>query len=81
MATSDTNVSNLIINKLSQADLDGLISGGTAPANQIFVTPDDDSIGITDIVTQNSTDLVTSGGVYTAIQNALGNVETLLSEI
>lgn len=41
MSTTDTNISNLIINQMSKSALDDLVSNSNVPANQVFVTPDD----------------------------------------
>lgn len=40
MATSDTSVTELIINKISESDLQDLVNNNNVPANQMFFTPD-----------------------------------------
>lgn len=65
MATTytDTSVSNLIINKMTKSEYDGLTSQ-QKQANELFLVEEtiDTSPGV------GSTNPVTSGGVYTALQ-------------
>ena len=68
MAT-DTTVNNLIINKLTKAQYDAIANPSDT---ELYLVPDE----IDSTPTQNSTNPVTSGGVYQALQ---GKQNTLVS--
>ena len=72
MAT-DTNLSELVINYLTQAQFDAAVSGGTINANEIYLTPDNTTIpttansattGITASTTATKTTLGTASSIY-----------------
>lgn len=62
MATTDTTVSNLIINKLTKEQYDAIASPS---ATELYLVPDE----IDSSPTSGSSNPVTSGGVYTALSN------------
>ena len=82
---------------LSQSDYDDLIDNGsitksgqtlTYDSATLYATPDNSiaeySAGSTQwdtAPTQDSTKPVTSGGIYTAISNSLGDIDTILTTL
>lgn len=64
MATtySDTNISNLIINKMSKSEYDGLTST-QKQANELFLVEE----AMDYLPMYNSTNVVSSGGIYNAL--------------
>lgn len=71
---TDTTVNNLVINKLTKAQYDAIQNPSDT---EIYLVPD----VIDTAPTSGSDNLVTSGGVYTAINTALGDIETILASI
>lgn len=71
---TDSTVNNLIINKLTKAQY-GTIQNPSE--TELYLVPD----VIDSAPTSGSNNMVTSGGVYTAINTALGDIETLLASI
>ena len=63
------NLSTLRIHNLSQAQYDANKENGTLAENEIYLTP---APGIDELPINNSKNLITSGGVYEALQN-IGN--------
>ena len=69
MATTDTTVSNLIINKLSKAEYDNIQS---LSDTELYLVPEE----VDSVPTNNSDNLVASGGVYTALANKIDKSST-----
>ena len=53
--------------ELTQAEYDALVSAGTVSANTYYIINDALGVNVTSAVTSGSTDVVTSGGVYDAL--------------
>ena len=53
--------------ELTQAQYDALVTGGTVDPNTFYVITDAVGVSVTSSVTINSTDVITSGGVYNAL--------------
>ncbi len=71
---TDTTINNLVINKLTKAQYDAIQNPSDT---EIYLVPD----VIDTTPTSGSDNLVTSGGVYDAIDTALGDIETILASI
>ena len=71
---TDTTINNLVINKLTKAQYDAIQNPSDT---EIYLVPD----VIDSTPTSRSDNLVTSGGVYDAIDTALGDIETILASI
>ena len=71
---TDTNVTQLIINKLTKAQYDALQSKSET---ELYLVPDE----IDNTPTSGSTNPVTSGGVYSYIQAQLGDINSILETI
>ena len=67
MATTDTPVSELIINKLTQAQYDAILQPSDT---ELYLVPDE----VDSAPTSGSDNYVTSGGVYTALQDKTDKV-------
>lgn len=59
---TDTSVNNLVINKLTKAQYDGIV---TKSETELYLVPDE----IDTVPTSGSSNPITSGSVYTALQN------------
>ena len=59
--SSDTNLSTLVVNKCTKKQYDDMTNKSI---NELYIVPED----IDATPTQNSTNPVTSGGVYAALQ-------------
>ena len=68
MPTTDTIVNNLIINKLTKAQYDQIENPSE---NELYLVPDE----IDNTPTSGSENYITSGGVYTALQNKVSKDE------
>ena len=53
--------------ELTQAEYDALVSAGTVSANTYYIITDALGVNVTSAVTSGSTSVVTSGGVYDAL--------------
>lgn len=62
MATTDTQVSELIINKLTKAQYDSILNPSDT---ELYLVPDE----VDSAPTSGSDNCVTSGGVYSALTN------------
>ena len=71
---TDTIINNLIINKLTKAQYEAIQNPSDA---ELYLVPD----VIDTAPTSGSDNMVTSGGVYDAIDTALGDIETILASI
>ena len=67
---TDTNVNNLIINKLTKAQYEAIQNPSET---ELYLVPD----VIDTTPTENSTNLITSGGVY----SVLGDIQSALDAI
>ena len=53
--------------ELTQAQYDALVSAGTVDVNTFYIITDASGATVTSAVTSGSTDVITSGGVYEAL--------------
>ena len=61
----DPNASKTV--ELTQAAYDALVEAGTVDPNTFYIITDAVGVNVTSSVTRNSTDVITSGGVYNAL--------------
>lgn len=76
MPTS-TNVTNLKINELTEAQYDTAVQGGVIGANELSILTDADYATIND----NSTSSLTETWSASKLNTMIGDVETLLAQI